>query len=134
MKHQLAMGGVLLVAALTCFAGLSALAQNANPTTPLGPGNTGTLGPGQGAPPAPSQKMLDSALTPETKQTLQDAMNSVNPATMVPAVNALDLGPGEAAEMDGTKASRIAFAQLPNSLRAALGGGTHRALTDSTGQ
>jgi len=133
-RNHLAAGGIVLAVAWALLAGLSALAQNNTaPAAPIGPGNTGTIGPAQGAPAAPTKKMLDNALSPETRNTLQDAINSVDPAAVALTANQLDLGPGEGAELDGTTVTRVDFAHLPARLRAALGGKTSGTLTDSTG-
>jgi len=50
----------------------------------IGPGTTGTISPAQGvAPVAPSKtkadRILNGALTPKTRQKLQEAMNTVTP-------------------------------------------------------
>ena len=57
---------VLLLSILSCAVGVPVLAQNAKPA------------PSIGAAPANSKqhKILDAALSPETRQTLQTAMNS----------------------------------------------------------
>ena len=122
MKTKLAATGILLAVVLTCLVGFSALAQNASPAAPVGPGNTDT-----------TKKMLANALTPETRQTLQQAMDSVDPTTLLIPGTALTLGPGEAAELDGAKADRIAFASLPAPVRNALSGDAHHALSGSAG-
>jgi len=60
---------ILFAAVLSCLFALTALAQNANPTTP-----------GIGPAPANSKQhqILDGALSSKTRQTLQEAMNSSN--------------------------------------------------------
>jgi Spy/CpxP family protein refolding chaperone len=48
----------------------------------IGPGTTGTISPSQGVTPtaaAKAGKILKGALTPKTRQTLQEAMNAVTP-------------------------------------------------------
>jgi hypothetical protein len=64
-----ARGEVLLTGAFSCLFALSALAQNASPAT------SQSIGPA----PANSKQhqILSSALSPQTRQTLQEAMNSV---------------------------------------------------------
>jgi len=129
-----AAGGVVLAVAWALLAGLSVLAQNnPAPATPIGPGNTGTIGPAPGAPAAPTKQLLDDALSPQTRNTLQDAINSVDSAAVVVTDKQLDIGPGEGAELDGTKVVRVDFASLPARLRIALGGKTNGTLTNSTG-
>jgi hypothetical protein len=54
----------------------------AHATGQIGPGTTGTISPSQGVTPATAAKaakILKGALTPGTRQTLQDAMNAVTP-------------------------------------------------------
>jgi hypothetical protein len=85
-------------------------------------------------PVAPSKKMLNDALNPQTRQTLQQAMDSVDPASLVVPETSLTLGPGEAAEIDGTQASKIAFAKLPALVRSALSTGARRVLSDGASQ
>jgi hypothetical protein len=71
---------LLLITALASLAIFSAGAQTTGSTTQITPGATAT-GPakGIGAAPAnsPQHQILTTALSPETRQTLQDAMNSV---------------------------------------------------------
>jgi hypothetical protein len=75
-------GELLLALVFSCLFALSALAQqNSSPTTQIGPGaaasgtSTGGIGP---APVHTKQgKILGHALSPQTRQTLQEAMNSV---------------------------------------------------------
>jgi hypothetical protein len=68
---------LLLTIALAALAVLPAGAQS---TTQVTPGATAT-GPAKGIGPAPANspqhQILTTALSPETRQTLQDAMNSV---------------------------------------------------------
>jgi hypothetical protein len=61
-------GEILLTGAFSCLFALSALAQNASPA------------PAKGIGPAPvntkQHQILNVALSPQTRQTLQEAMNS----------------------------------------------------------
>jgi len=79
MKRALAF---LAAVAFAVLSGISVLAQSASPGSPtqIGPGKTGSISPTQGVTPASGDKaksILNGALTPQTRQTLQDAMNSV---------------------------------------------------------
>jgi hypothetical protein len=68
--------GVLLIAAFICLPALSALAQDASQ---ISPGTTAAITPAKVAPTTaatPQSKKLDAALTPETRKTLQAAMDS----------------------------------------------------------
>jgi hypothetical protein len=71
---------LLLTIALAALAVLPAGAQTTGSTTQVTPGATAT-GPAKGIGPAPANspqhQILTTALSPETRQTLQDAMNSV---------------------------------------------------------
>ena len=74
----------LLAAVLVGVVGLSAFGQVANAPTQITPGATlpnGAAAKPIGAAPAnsPQHQILSSALSPETRQTLQQAMNSVQP-------------------------------------------------------
>lgn len=74
--------GLLLTAALACLGSFPAPAQSTNATSQVTPGHTATITPTKIVPTpaaAPQEKILDSALTPETRKTLQEAMKS--PAT-----------------------------------------------------
>lgn len=60
----------------------------AHPTGQIVPGATGTISPAQGVTPATvaktkANKILNGALTPKTRQTLQEAMNAVTPQPAV---------------------------------------------------
>jgi hypothetical protein len=71
----------LLAAAFFCLLALSAFGQVSNAPTQITPGATlpsGTPAKPIGAAPAnsPQHQILSSALSPETRQTLQQAMNS----------------------------------------------------------
>ena len=72
---------IALTCVFSCAFALSALAQNASSTTQIGPGTTAattTLPKGIATAPANSKQheILDGALSAETRQTLQEAMNS----------------------------------------------------------
>jgi len=64
----------------SCAFALSALAQNSSPVSQVGPGSTASITPARGVVPAPAntpqKHILDAALTPKTRQTLQEAMDS----------------------------------------------------------
>jgi hypothetical protein len=70
----------LAAGAFSCLFALSALAQTSSSTTQISPG--ATVSPTQGIGTAPANtkqgKIIDSALSAETRQTLQEAMNSVS--------------------------------------------------------
>jgi len=133
---KLVSGGFLLAGALIVGLEISALAQN---TSQIGPGNTGSISPAQGVSGGandPSGKKLNSALTPETRQTLQEAMDSVDPATLVDSGSSREvtLGPGEGAEIDGTGINRVAFDRLPGLLKNAMSNGTLNNLNGNLGR
>jgi hypothetical protein len=71
---------LLLLAAMAGLAVFSAGAQTTGSTTQVTPGATAP-GPTKGIGPAPANspqhEILTTALSPETRQTLQDAMNSI---------------------------------------------------------
>jgi hypothetical protein len=95
------------LAVITSLAGFSAPAQTAAPAPAIGPATTGV-----------SKTILAKALTPETRQTLQEAMDSYDP---LPASGPMVMiGPGEGAELDGAKVSRVPYDSLPAPLKAAL--------------
>lgn len=76
-------GEVLSAAAFSCLWALSALAQNSSPTAQVGPGDgVACVSPAKGIGPAPANtkqgKIIDGALSPETRQTLQEAMESTS--------------------------------------------------------
>ena len=79
------LGKVLLTGAFFCAVALTALAQNANNTSQVVPGSvaTGMRTKSIGPAPAntPQNHILDGALSPQTRQTLQEAMNSVPAAS-----------------------------------------------------
>jgi hypothetical protein len=80
---------IFLTTAFSCLFALSALAQNSSPVTQVGPGATAsTTTPAKGIGPAPANskqhQILTSALSPKTRQTLQQAMNSVATAITAP--------------------------------------------------
>jgi hypothetical protein len=73
---------IVLAAVFSCLLSLSAQAQNSSSTTQISPGTTAaTTTPAKGIGPAPANtkqhEILKSALSPQTRQTLQEAMNSV---------------------------------------------------------
>jgi hypothetical protein len=72
---------IVLAAVFSCLFAFPALAQNASSTTQIGPGTTAaTASPAQRIGPAPANskqhQILNGALSPETRQTLLEAMNS----------------------------------------------------------
>jgi len=75
------LGKVLLTGAFSCAFALAALAQNANNTSQVVPGSVATGSPTKAIGPAPANTpqnhILNGALSPKTRQTLQEAMNSV---------------------------------------------------------
>ena len=111
----------------------------AHPAGQVGPGSTASIGPAQGVRgavvDAPHQ-VLNSALTPETRQTLQEAMNSYGSAAAdnSGAAGEVILGPGEAAQLDGTTVGRIAFDTLPDRVKGALGAPVRESLNNSQGR
>jgi len=81
-SSRLVWGEILLAAVFSCMFALSALAQNSSPVTQVGPGATAaTTTPAKAIGPAPANskqhQILTGALSPQTRQTLQEAMNSV---------------------------------------------------------
>jgi len=74
-------GELQLAAVFSVLFAISALGQTAS--TQISPGSTAAP-PAKGIGPAaantPQHQILTSALSPETRQTLQEAMNSVHPA------------------------------------------------------
>ena len=122
---------MLGVAAASLILISAAWGQATSPVHPagqIGPGTAGSISPAQGVTGAgaggATKKMLDNALTPQTRQTLQDAMNSVGPD----AAGAITVGPGEAAQLDGAGATKVDFDTLPDSVKNALGAAAHDAL------
>jgi hypothetical protein len=79
---------VFLTAVFSCLFALSALAQNSSPVTQVGPNSTANVSPAKGIGPAPANskqhQILTGALSPQTRQTLQEAMNSVRAAITAP--------------------------------------------------
>jgi len=130
----------LLAGLMAVGMGLSALAQSQGPTTSgqIGPGTAGTISPTQGVTPAAPDKphqVLNSVLTPQTRQTLWEAMNSVAP---VSAGNSgtgseVTIGPGEGAELSGTTIDKVAFESLPATVKGALGGSVQGKLSSGSG-
>jgi hypothetical protein len=81
---------IVLAAVFSCVLVVPALAQNADATTRISPGTTAPV---KGIGPAPANSkqnhILKGALSPETRQTLQKAMNSSSTAdTTHPAPSA----------------------------------------------
>jgi hypothetical protein len=72
---------IVLAAVFSCVFALSATAQNAGSATQVTPSSPA---PAKGIGPAPAHSkqnhILKGALSPETRQTLQDAMNSYDTA------------------------------------------------------
>jgi hypothetical protein len=66
------------------FVGFLALSAHAQSTTQVTPTSTATTAPAQGIGPAPAnskqKEILSTALSPETRSKLQQAMNSYTPA------------------------------------------------------
>lgn len=123
------MGGELLVGSVfVCLFAVSALAQSAPSSGQIPAGSSGSISPSQGIGPANtevSNKILGSALSPDTRQTLQEAMDADDAATSGSAVSgtALELGTGEAAVIDGTTVKRIPYDSVPEPLKKALAAG-----------
>jgi hypothetical protein len=73
---------IFLITVFSCLFALSALAQNSSSVTQVGPGSTASGSPAKGIGPAPANskqhQILSGALSPQTRQTLQQAMNSVH--------------------------------------------------------
>ena len=75
---------VWLTGAFSCAFALSALAQNASPASQIGPGSAASVSPAKGIGPAPvntkQHQILTGALSLQTRQTLQEAMDSARTA------------------------------------------------------
>lgn len=100
------------------------------PSGQIGPGTAGSISPAQGVASsgsATTKKMLAGALTPKTRQTLQEAMDSEMGGDSSTG-REITLGPGEAAQMDGTSAAKVAFDSLPSPVKNALRSATHDTL------
>jgi hypothetical protein len=71
---------VSLIFFFACLCSFSALAQTPASTGQVGPGKSATITPAKGVVATPPNsappKVLDAALTPTTRKTLQDAMNA----------------------------------------------------------
>jgi hypothetical protein len=71
---------ILLTAVFSTICTLTVLAQNASPVTQITPTSTAATSPAKSIGPAPANtqqgKIIDGALSPQTRQTLQEAMNS----------------------------------------------------------
>jgi len=86
---RLIWGEILLAAVFSCLFALSALAQNSSSTTQISPNTTAATTPpakGIGLAPANTKQhqILNGALSPQTRQTLQQAMNSVSTTDTAP--------------------------------------------------
>jgi len=123
--------------------GLSAWAQTQSPNTSgqIGPGTAGTISATQGVTPTAPDKphqVLSGALTKQTRQTLWEAMNSATPgpepASSSGIGSAVTIGPGEGAEMSGNAVDKIAFANLPATVKSALGGSVQGTLSSGSGR
>jgi len=72
-------GEIMLAGAFSCLFALSALAQNSSSTSQVGPGSTPSASSTKGIGPAPANTpqnhILNGALSSQTRQTLQEAMN-----------------------------------------------------------
>lgn len=109
---KLAPGVFWLAATLVSSVAISALAQSASPSGQIGPGT-------------PSNPTLKSALAPQTRQTLLEAMEAVDsPALGNPADSSKEvmLSWGECAKIDQTGVTRVPFVSVPAQLKAALNG------------
>ena len=77
---RLIRGDILVTAVFSCLFALSVLAQNSSPAAQVGPGSAVSVSPAKGIGPAPAHskqgQILDGALSLQTRQTLQEAMNS----------------------------------------------------------
>jgi len=136
LKAMRQVGTCILIAAASGLLVISiAQGQTPAPASPMGqigPGSTGSISPAQGVNGAPvdaPHQALNAALTPETRQTLLDAMNSVDAGP-----SEITVGPGEAAELDGTTAAKIDFAKLPDQVKRALGGAVQETLYTGAGR
>jgi hypothetical protein len=78
-RHVLG-GGILVVLVFSTVFGLSAGAQTAPNATQVPAGSTAAIGPATGpgaaTPDTPQGKILKGALAPETRKTLQEAMDA----------------------------------------------------------
>lgn len=103
----------------------------------IGPGASGSIGSNQGADGAKngaSKRILDHALTPQTRQTLQAAMDSESSKPGRAARNEVSLGPGEAAQLKDKTATKIDYGSLPKPVKGALGGTVHHTLNSDSQQ
>jgi hypothetical protein len=122
---------ILFAAAMLCWP--SSSAQTAptqiGPGTTASPNSTQKVGPATGGQP---KKMLDQALTPQTRRTLQEAMNSA-PSEGTKPNREVTLGPGEGAKLSGSNAEKVPYKTLPAPVKKALGGGVKDNLGGSQG-
>jgi hypothetical protein len=122
--------------ALAGFIGISALAQNSGTTGQIVPGATGSISPSGGVNPKgsnPPAHVMANALSPQTRQTLQEAMNTVNTAS-TPMLTDMIVGPGEAVEMDGATIDQISFNSLPDVMKTALNFQIYAVLRNGAGR
>ncbi len=109
------MNRYLLLAALVFALGFTAYAQNVV-TKPTGE----------------SAVKLDEALSPQTRETLQKAMDSMDP-TAAPTSSATEASAdaNEALVLDGKTVEHIPFSSLPAPVKSALDGSVRQSLSDS---
>ena len=134
-------GGIVYLVGMAAGIGLVsvALGQTPSATPPaksgqIGPGASGSISPAQGVSGTTgdaAHKKLDGALTPKTRQTLQEAMDSAasTPSAKSSTDSAVTIGPGEGAQMDGSKVDKVALKSLPAPVKNALDGDTHKTLS-----
>ena len=114
---------MILAGVLVFSIGFSAPAQTT--ATQITPGTTGSNAPAQGIGgpgTGVTKQALDSALSPETRQTLAEAMKSVDPTAMVASgpANVLTVEAGEGAVLDETGVHLVSADSLPQKLKDAL--------------
>jgi hypothetical protein len=113
------------------FIATSARAQTAGQ---IGPGTSGSIDSSQGVAAAKTgdtKRILANALTPQTRQTLKEAMES-EPGTSSAPSSQVFLGPGEAAQIKDKTATKIDYASLPKPVKGALGGPVHQTLNSGS--
>jgi hypothetical protein len=129
--------GILLAAVLALPAELPLPAQTA-PSSSSGQikaGASGSITPDHGvvlSATGKPKKALDDALTPETRQTLLDAMNSSTPTGKPAASHEIILGPGDAAKVGDSKAEKVSYKSLPAPVKNALANGVQGNLNGGT--
>ena len=128
-------GGILLLG--SAVRGQTAAPAPAKTAGQIGPNTAGSISPAQGVAPAGgsvvTKNILAGALTPQTRQTLQEAMDSDSAADPGNG-REVTLGPGEAAQLDGTTADKVAFGSLPPAVRTALRDTTRDTLRTPAGR